>query len=68
MNRRTYTIKFVKDHEHRTYLHVLFESPCLTKLLNMETVRNSEVMLVQTVDHCVHNSAIFVLCHIFVNY
>jgi hypothetical protein len=44
----------------------LFESLfCLTKLLNMATVRNSEAMLGQTLNHSVSNSLI--LCNL-VNY
>jgi hypothetical protein len=53
-----------KDHAHT--LTSLFESLfCLTKLLNMTTVRNSEAMLGQTLNHFVSNSLI--LCNL-VNY
>jgi hypothetical protein len=41
-----------------TYLKVLFESFCLTKLLSMVMVRSFEVMFGQTLNHSAQNSVI----------
>jgi hypothetical protein len=50
------------------YLQVLFESLfCLTNFLYIAMVQNFEVMLGQTLNHCVELCNLM-QCHIFVNY